>query len=344
MWTRDAALLAPGSDSRDVLRLALQAGAAAAIAATAMQAIGRGELFLAVISAVLVLQRNRDATLDSAGERVAGAVTGTVVGVLALLLLRPVMPDPLPLLAAMIMMGALAAWKPSLKYGLVAAAGIAVASDQSLWDTTISRTLAIFVGGGIGIAVGFILLAESALSRAKRQLGDTLNCCRRLLDLTLKNALDEEQALSDVHSRFTRSLATVKDTVNAGTLNRAVIGSAFSDAVHGCERLWHALIILDRVGENAEGTVALEQELRERLNRIRANASEALACLAKLRSVPDHDINSLGAACREAHQAFRHGHSDEEEVRGIALIFGLSEVSRNIAEINDAVCAIRAAD
>lgn len=131
MWTRARVLLAPGSDGRDILRLGLQAGAAAAIAALAMQAIGRGELFLAVISAVLVLQRNSDATLDSAGERVAGAVTGTVVGFVALLLLRPLLPDPWPLLAAMTVMGSVAAWKPALKYGLVAAGGIAVASDQS---------------------------------------------------------------------------------------------------------------------------------------------------------------------------------------------------------------------
>lgn len=344
MWSKGAALLAPGSDFRDILRLALQAGAAAALAAMTMQAIGRGELFLAAISAVLVLQRNRDATLDSAGERVAGAVTGTVIGIAALLLLRPLLADPFPLLIAMVVMGAVAAWKPWLKYGLVAAAGIAVASDQSVWDTATSRTIAIFVGGGIGIAVGFLLLPESALSRARRQLGDTLGWCRRLLDLTLESALDEERALSELHSRFTRSLATVRDTIAAGAVRRASAGRAFSDAVHGCERLWHALIILDRVGETGDGDLALEQEVRERLDRIRADASEALACLAKLRSVPDHDVESLTAACREAHQAFRQGNTDQEEVRSIALIFGLGEVSRNIAEINRAVCAIRAAD
>lgn len=107
--------------------------------------------------------------------------------------------------------------------------------------------------------------------------------------------------------------------------------------------MWHALIILDRVGEAGEGSIALEQEVRERLDGIRADASEALACLSKLRGVPGHDIDSLKAACREAHRAFRDRNSDEE-VRSIALIFGLSEVSRNIAEINEAVCAIRAAD
>lgn len=79
------------------------------------------------------------------------------------------------------------------------------------------------MGGAIGIAVGYILLPESALSRAKRQLGDALNWCRRLLDLTLESALDEERALSEVHSRFTRSLATVKDTVDAGTLKHAAV-------------------------------------------------------------------------------------------------------------------------
>ena len=333
-------MLAPGSEGRDIARLALQAGAAAALAALAIQAIGRGETFLAVISAVLVLQRNRDATLDSAGQRVAGALLGTLIGAVALLLVGPALPDPIALLFAMVVMGAVAAWKPALRYGLVAAAGVAVASDQSLWDTAVSRTLAIFVGAGIGIVIGFVLLPESALARARRQLGATLALCRKLLDLTLENALDEEQALSDLHSRFSFSIATLRDTVEAGALRRASVGAAFSQAVHGCERLWHALIILDRVGETGKGSVQVEEEVRKRLKSIRADAAEALDCLGKLRPVPDHDLQGLTAACREAHQQVHGGTADgdEEEVRSIALIFGLGEVSRNIAEIN---CAVR---
>ena len=253
-----------------------------------MQALGLAETFLAVISAVLVLQRNRDATLDSAGERVAGALAGTVIGIAALVL-AGALPDPAPLLLAIVAMGALAAWRPSLRYGLVAAVGIAVASEQSLWDTAVSRTAAIFVGAGIGIAIGFLLLPVSALSRAKRQLAATLQLCRKLLDLTLESALAEEQRLSGLHSRFSRSVATLRDTVQAGALQRASVGAAFSDAVHGCERLSNALIILDRIGETGEGSLQLEQDVRERLNSIRADAAEALTCLANLRPVPEDD-------------------------------------------------------
>lgn len=344
MWSRFGRLLQPGSEPRDFLRLATQTGAAAALTTSAMHVLGRHEVFLAVISAVLVLQRNRDATVDSAGERVAGALAGTAIGLAALLLVGPVLRDPVPLLLAMALMGGLAAWKPSLKYGLVAAAGVAVAPDQALWDTALDRVLAIFVGGGVGIAVGSLLLPETALTRAKRQLGKSLRLCRRLLDQTLESALGNEQALSKTHSRFTRSLATLRDTVDARALKRASAGRPFGDALRGCERLWHALIILDRVGETGEGSIALEQEVRTRLDRIRAAAAEALDCLSRLRAVPGHDIDSLAESCREAHRAFRRGRSDEEEVRGIALIFGLGEVSRNIAELNEAVCAIRAAD
>ena len=306
-----------------------------------MQAIGRGEVFLAVISAVLVLQRNRDATLDSAGERVAGAIIGTLIGIAALLVLEPVLPHPSALVIAMIAMGAVAAWKPTLKYGLVAAAGVAVASDQSLWDTAISRTLAIFVGAGIGIGIGSVLLPESALARARRQLSAALTLCRELLEITLDNALEEEQALSGLHSRFSRSMAILRDTIAAGTLQRAAVGSSLSEAVHGCERLWHALIILDRVGESGDGSVELQHEVRGRLDSIRSDAAEALRCLAELRPVPQHDLQGLASACREAHRQVDRRASTENAVRNIALIFGLGEVSRNISEINDAVRAIR---
>lgn len=328
-------------------RLALQAGAAAGLAVLAMRLAGGGEIFLAVISAVLVLQRNRDATLGSAAGRLTGALTGTLAGMLAIFAARPWLPDPGPLVLAMLIMGGIAARWPGLRYGLVAAAGLAVASDQSAFDTAAARSLAIFVGALAGILVGYAVLPESAGTRARRQLGATLELCRRLLDKAVESALrTPSDELSDLHSRFSASIANLRDTVAAPTLRRTPAGKALAQAVHGCERLWHALIILDRVGESGEEGVAVADEIGERLRGVRSDAADALDCLSRLKEVPADDLRRLADSCREAHAGLSGAGRPEqdEEVRQIALIFGLSEVSRNIAEINRAIGAVREAD
>ncbi|MFN3389442.1 MAG: FUSC family protein, partial [Allosphingosinicella sp.] len=129
---------------RDIARLALQSALAGALAWLAIGWAGTGEAFLAVISAVLVLEPARAQTLKSAGSRIVGTLVGTVIGLVALLAASGV-PDPLPLAAVMLVMGAIVAWKPAWRYGIVAAAGLAIASDGGLIETAEARGIAIFV-------------------------------------------------------------------------------------------------------------------------------------------------------------------------------------------------------
>ena len=345
MWTRLTRWLPPASKRRDVARLTLQAGLAAGLAMLVIDLLNAPEAFLAVVSAVLVLQRNSDTTLHTAAVRLVAAAVGTIVGGLSLALLGPAFPDTVPVLVAALIMGGIVAWQPSLNFGVIAGVGLAMGADGSLIQAVQERSQAIFLGVFVGILVGLLVLPESALSRARRQLGTVLRLCRELLDQTVETALEDGNAeLSSPRARFSGAMNELRTTVAARRVAGHDRGAAYARAVQGCDRLWHALNILDRVAESGDGGVEIEQEARSQLTAIRADAAEALSCLADLRRVPEADLATLTSACRQVHRDLASGGSAEDEVRGVALIFGLAEVSRNIAEINEAVCAIRAAD
>lgn len=329
---------------RDILRLAIQSATAGTLAYLAIRLTGTGEAFLAVISAAFVLQRNRDATLESAGSRVLATLIGTAIGIAALAL-----PEtgafPWPLALAMLAMGGLAAWKPSLSYGIVAAAGLAVGAENGFLDAARDRTIAIFLGAGIGIATGWLVWPESAAARARRQIGEALAICRELLEHTLDEALQGERGaerVEEVHSRFARAIATARDTAGSVGAPRHRAGAPYRDLVHRAERLWHALIILGRVGERTgETRLELAQETERRLERIRRATCDALGCAARLERVPPDDLDALEEACTGAWQAARSQSAGENALPNAALIFGLGEVSRNVREIDAAIGAIR---
>lgn len=323
----------------DVVRLSLQSAIAGTLAALVVRTVGTGEVFLAVISAVLVLQPNRDATIESAAERLAGALIGTIVGMAALVLTSPG-AIPWPLAIAMLVMGGLAAWKPGLRYGIVAAAGLAIGSELGFVDTAVNRGTAIFVGAIAGIAVGSLVIPETAARRAGRQLSEALRLCEQLLQGALKIALQAEDAqLSALHARFSAVIGRAADSTSSIAIANAEKRDALGKAVHATRRLWHAIIILDRITEERdEDAIELSEDVRRSIHHIREQAAQALNCLAEFRPAHEHVLKGLMSECGQAEKDASA--AEQGPLSSAALLFGLREVSRNISEIDDAVRAV----
>lgn len=329
---------------RDVLRLALQSAVASAGAYLLVQWIGTGELFLAVISAVLVLQTNREKTIQSAGSRMAGTIVGTIVGTAALALSNEA-TAALELAVVMLIMGGIAAWRPAWRYGVVAAAGLAVTSDLGFWETAQNRGIAIFVGAGVGIAAGLLVWPEAATARVRRQMGEALSICRDLLQATLSNSvLGGKQEVSELHSRFAIALSAARDTAQSLKVRGRGPERRYADAVHRVERLWHAFLILDRTLESKVGDhLPASDDTIEKVKAIQSATCDALECASRFQRVPAEDLETLKEKCQEIWRETRVDTRRDDELPRIALIFGLSEVSRNMAEIDEAICAIGAA-
>ncbi|MFC7498694.1 FUSC family protein [Enterovirga sp. GCM10030262] len=326
---------------RDISRLALQSAAASTAAYLAIAWAGTGEAFLAVISAVLVLQANRDQTIASAWIRIVGALVGTGVGMAALALTAEG-TVPLSLAATMLVMGGLAAWKPGWRYGLVAAAALAVGSEATFVETARDRGIAIFVGAAAGIVAGLVVWPESAPARARRQMAQALAICRELLIRTLSSALERnDEDVGELHSRFARALSATRDTAASIKLGGSGRAHLYREAVHRIERLWHALIIIDRVGETRRGDrLPIEPDTARKVDQIRSATCDALACFERFERMPEEDLEALQTACREIWEASEVDPRRDGELDSVALVFGLWEIARNMREIDETICAI----
>lgn len=342
-WTDSAGAAALPPRHRDAVRLALQSAVASAAAYLAISFLGTGEAFLAVISAVLVLQTNRGQTVEQAGSRLLGAAIGTVVGIAALLI-TPSWAVSLSLAAVMLIMGAIAAYKPAWRYGVVAAAGLAVGSEKGLWQTAQDRGVAIFVGALLGIAVGALLWPESTRKRARRQMGEAMEACRELLTEALNAAVEgSEEEVDKLHSRFSRALSAARDTAAAIRPKGGSNAVHYGEAVHHVERLWHALVILDRVAEARSGAaLPLRPATLDLLKRMRLAACDALACLERFERAPPDELETLEDACRKIWNEAEICPEQTDELQSVGLVFGMNEVARNLREIDQAVCAIGA--
>lgn len=329
---------------RDVLRLALQCavGGTAAFALTRMT--GSGEAFLAVISAVLVLQVDWDETLGKAGWRMAGAVVGTIVGIAVLAVAGG--GALAPLAAGLLVMGAIAAWEPRLSFGLVAAAGLSVGSDAGFLETAQQRTLAIFMGSAAGILAGLLVWPQTGPSRAARHLRQAIEKCRDLLEDSLDAALAGRKAddLAARHRGLNATLAQARKTAEAIKFDRFGLRGAYTEAVHAAERLWHALIILNRVVETkSEEQLPVKDSTRDRIEDIRAAACSALACAARIEPMSEDDLAAIRSTNERIWRESRVNPHDADELQSIALIFGIGEVLRNLCELDAAIGAVRKA-
>ena len=94
-----------------------------------------------------------------------------------------------------------------------------------------------------------------------------------------------------------------------------------------------------KVGERLpipEGTL-------DEVKAIQSATCEALECAARFERVPTEDLEALKENCRAIWRATAVDTRQDDALPAVALVFGLSEVSRNMAEIDEAICAIGAA-
>ena len=326
------------AQQRDIARRALQSALAGAAAYWATRITGTGEAFLAVIAAVLVLETNRGETRRSAFDRIVGALIGAGVGGLALIV-TDAGAGPIALAIALFVTGGIAAWRPGWSYGIVVAAGLAMETSLPFWDAAATRLGAVAIGILSAVAVGYAVWPESTRKRARRQMSEALSLCRDLLDSTLSSALAERRRdVHDLHRRFLDTIAAGTDTARA--IRPARGGGHYRDLAHRIERLWHALIILDRVTETQHGDLPLRRETIAQVRSIQSATCEALSCAARFERIPKDDLDTLGSACGDI---WKNAHIDpdrEDELQSVALVFGLGEVSRNMREIDQAICEI----
>ncbi|WP_299845915.1 FUSC family protein, partial [uncultured Jannaschia sp.] len=230
---------------RQVLRVALQTGAATLAAYLLIDRIAPAHLSWGIISVLFTIGVSSDLTYRNAMGRIAGATIGAFVGLVATYALGG--PVILGLIPAVVVTNMIVTVRPSLRYATVTTAILSLQPMPELADT-IGRMVAIFTGTIIGAAAGFLVWPMRSRRRVELALRDALDDCRELLALIDQGVTtDEHDARDAVHSRFLGHLEAARARVRETRFSsRLRSGAGLRDAVRGVEALWHALIVLDR--------------------------------------------------------------------------------------------------
>jgi uncharacterized membrane protein YccC len=169
----------------DAFQLALQSAVAAVATFVLMRSFGLPEVYVAIISAVFVIQPSVGNTLVAAGDRLVATLVGSAVGVVCMLLLPHGWGTAVALATTMLVINAIAGFRPDWRYGVVAGVALALGAEQNAIDTAQDRALALALGALIGVMVSLVIVPDTAKARASRYLSSSLSSLAAAIGLFL---------------------------------------------------------------------------------------------------------------------------------------------------------------
>jgi uncharacterized membrane protein YccC len=191
------------------LRQGARMGLTCVAAALLAEASGLPQGYWAVFTAVIVLQTTVGGTLKASAERFGGTVAGAVIGGLGKAAAthhgQAAMLEALAL--AVIVTGALATWRPSLKVAPVTAVIVLISPVVGLNPVmeALARVAEIAIGGGVAVVGSLIIFPTRAVDLAAKRIDEALNGLADVLvylnALVGPGAPDKDQTASDIHDR-----------------------------------------------------------------------------------------------------------------------------------------------
>lgn len=323
---------------RDSARLAVQSAAAAAATWFVMQRLELPHTSWAVISALFVVQPSLDGTFTAALGRIAGTVVGTVVGLATVILFGGHELTALRLVLAALGVNAVSHFRPNMSYGVVAASVIALEADPQVVGGAAERAVAIMLGAVLGAAAAVAVWPDSARARANRSLREALATCRDLLGESLQAALGQEsQDRAAIRDRFLVQLREARQAAASVRLGKRKRPS-LTEAVEGVERLWHALVLIQRALEHEPSRgMTTQSELGRSVDDARTAACAYLSAIEAHGSgeAVREPARRLVAAVDSAQETARKTaeHTPGEAAAIEALVFGLGEVRRSLDDL-----------
>lgn len=322
---------------RDTLRDALRRGVQSALAAVgtyaAMGVLGLGEVYIAILGAVLILQPSVGGTMGTALTRLQATLVGSLLGLACIYLLPGGWGTPAALAASMLVVGGFAGLRSDWTYGAVAAVGIALAPSEDLLSTAWSRGLGLMVGGAVGVLVSLLAWPDRAESRFERHLRAALRATATRLTDAVDATMTEgrDAAPSDHVSAYHKAVGLAQEAVEAAKL---VDRGGMRRRLEALRRLYNSVIILDRAAEADAPPLAGAEELRRHVGRLRQDACEVLTALAESGKGPDRRIDRIDATLADLQAALAQDDPASELHRSRnAVAFGLHEVRRALADL-----------
>jgi uncharacterized membrane protein YccC len=324
------------SEVVDALRLALQSAAAAMGAYGVMRYFDLPETFVAVLSAVLVVGPSIGNTFSEAQGRIVSTIVGGAIGFALVTLLPWGVGTAISLGICMFVINMVAGFKPSWRYGVVAAVAIALGSESEALAITIDRLTGIGIGVGVGIFVALSVLPDKAESRAKRYLRRALRNASERFEIAVENtriARKEQKKAEETADNFYNNLSYAKGSAKAIKFNKDK--NNILQQIENAEKLYHSILIVHRVADRSdEGVSDSKAGIEETAEEVRQKACAIIEQLAEKELADDIDLEQFSELVTTTKKNINTDASDKHlNMQRHTFIFGLTEIEESLQNL-----------
>lgn len=307
----------------DVFRLGLQSAVAAVSVYLIMRWLGWSEMFVALISAVFILQQSSDGSFNAGLQRLLATAIGSAVGIVCLFALPAGWGTATALAITMFILNGVSVARPGWQYGAVAAVALSLGAEQDVIQVTVDRGLAIGLGVVVGVIVSLVVWPEFArkrfdrhISRATRALSD------RLEQVTEAISHDTDPVRATADRRYHQAFNVAEDSANAIRVGEK---QTAHNVLGKLRRVYNSTLILDRT---LEGGYTLADEKQAEIGDLLERVREHLTCAADGKIASNEDLPD---------NAKTSGKDRRSRVAG----FGLSELLSDTHDFAEALVNFR---
>lgn len=321
------------ADAQDMLRRAVQSALAGLATYLLMRYLNPAEAFLAILSAVLIIQPSVGGTMGAAWTRLQATLTGSLISLACVMLLPDIWGTPAALALSLLVVGGIAGLRPDWTYGAVAAVAIALSPEAEAPETAGMRALAIGLGAAIGVIVSLLIWPDRAEARFDRHFRNALRATATRLDDALEAATRKgrEAAPPDHVSAYHKALQQAQEALGAVKLVDCAQMQRRLDALR---RLYNSVIILDRAAEASVSSFAENSRLRDEIITLRRETCGILKALAEGKESTKQRRRQIDDALRRLRAVLADDDPGSELHRNRnALAFGLYEVRETLSEL-----------
>lgn len=314
----------------DALRLALQSSIAAGVTFLIIKTFDLPQPFLAVLSAVLVVERSIGNTINHAKGRVLATLVGSAIGFAFVSIIPYGFATVVSLVVTMFIMNAIASFKPSWRYGVVASVAISLGSESDALQISFDRLIAIGIGIVVGLVATTLIWPESASKRAKKHLRNALNTACDRFEIAFKNTRsDDNDDATKVADNFHASLGNAKEA--AGSI-RFGNKKKIKKLIDATEKLYNSILIVHRVADSNNTTLLSEgDETIKNAEDLNEKTCEIVSSMVNKQMVEDEKLKDLGTLINKIKENILALDEDpEQDVFRKAFIFGIQEIQESL--------------
>lgn len=327
---------------RDALRLGLQSSIAAAATYAIMQTLSLSELFVGVLSAVLVIEKSMGESLGASGQRFLATIAGCVIGGVCLYLVPGGYSVVAGLTISMFVMNFVAGLKPAWRYGVVATVAMSINTSENIWDVATQRTIAIGLGVVIGSLVTVVVWPDKASTRAQRHVNIVLSLIAEYINESVSHSVDENDSnddsttekleeLSNDYTTHISAARTLASNMKFGDDKSSIICNIeAAERIENCGRVMRSLS--DTTSDMHGGSEAV----KEALSNVKEKLTDALHKASKQEKIDKYTFEDLQTNLDIISDKLATDHEDEKYRMLVgAFTFAVTQALKSLQTIND---------